>query len=101
MDLLSLGKTEGVLINAHKYLQDGCQGKCDRLFSVVQSYRTKSNGHKPKQGVAPQHHFIEGGKALEQATLGGNGIFFSPDPFKTQLYETDLLGLNLLVWRLD
>lgn len=49
MDLLSLGKTEGVLINAHKYLQDGCQGKCDRLFSVVQSYRTKSNGHKPKQ----------------------------------------------------
>ena len=34
------------LISAYKYLQGRSQVDGDRLFSVVLSFRTKSNGHK-------------------------------------------------------
>ena len=48
-DKNSICPLAGDLINAHKYLQGGCQEDGARLCSVVPSDRTKGNGHKLKQ----------------------------------------------------
>lgn len=38
--------SEEVLINRYKYVMGGCKEDGGRLFPVVSSYKTMSNGHK-------------------------------------------------------
>lgn len=54
LGLLSLEKTQGVLISVYKYLKGGC--KLDRAWvcSVVPSERARSNAHKLKYRISIQ-----------------------------------------------
>jgi len=46
---LKKGRLRGDLINAYKYLKDGCQEDGAKLFSVVSSNKKRASGHKLKR----------------------------------------------------
>jgi len=99
-------RLRGDLINACKYLKGGCQGDGDKLFSVVPSNRTRSNGHKLKHRkfqLNMRKSFFTL-RVAEHWNRLPRGVVESPslETFKTCLDKVlcNLLWVNLL-WQRD
>ena len=78
-------RLRGDLSNAYKYFKGECQEDGARLFSVMRSNRTRSNGHKPQHRnfhLSTRKNFFTvrmTERALGQAAWRGCGLSFSGD----------------------